>query len=267
MKIAILSDIHEGLNRKRSGADVFGLLQDWLDQHAPDVFIISGDMTSGPEKSLALLDRLQSGFPKTQVLYVHGNHDVYHEDAADAYTMLLQFDGNLGNGPVHLNEEWVVIGDGGWYDYTFGVEEFTDEQFSAGQFNDFTWPDKIHAHWPENDAEITARYLAKLENWLMANQEKNIILVSHFVPFAHFVQVKNDPAWDFFNAMMGSKGFGKLAEKYGVKKMIFGHIHTRYHEEYKGIDCICNPLGYFPHEWVHDSAQEEIGSTIKVIEI
>lgn len=267
MKIAILSDIHEGLNRKRSGADVFGLLQEWLDQHAPDVFIISGDMASGPEKSLALLNRLQSGFPKTQILYVHGNHDVYHEDATAAYNMLLQFVGNLGNGPVHLNEEWVVIGDGGWYDYTFGVEEYTAEQFSAGQFNDFTWPDKIHAHWPENDVAITERYLAKLENWLMANQEKNIILVSHFVPLAHFVQVKNDPAWDFFNAMMGSKGIGELAEKYGVKKLIFGHIHTRYHEEYNGIDCICNPLGYFPHEWIHDSAQEEIGSSIKVIEI
>ncbi|MGH2317839.1 metallophosphoesterase family protein [Planococcus sp. SE5232] len=82
MKIAILSDIHEGLNRKRSGADVFGLLQEWLDRHEPDVFIISGDMTSGPEKSLALLNRLQSSLSKTRVLYVHGNHDVYHEDAA-----------------------------------------------------------------------------------------------------------------------------------------------------------------------------------------
>jgi len=236
VKIAILSDIHEGLNRKRSGADILGLLQEWVDQHTPDVLLISGDMASGPKKSLA-------------------------------YNTLLQFDGNLGNNPVHLNKEWVVVGDGGWYDYTFGIEGFTDEQFSTGQFNDFTWPDKIHAHWNMNDAAITRQYLARLENWLMANQEKNIILVSHFVPFAHFVQIKNDPAWDFFNAMMGSRGIGELAEKYGVKKLIFGHIHTRYHEEYNGIDCICNPLGYFPHEWIHDSAQEEIGSTIKVIDI
>lgn len=197
-----------------------------------------------------------------QILYVHGNHDLYHEDSAKAYEKLLEFKGNLGNGPVHLNKDWIVIGDGGWYDYTFG-----EEQFSAGKFNDFTWPDKVHAHWQADDGAVTERYLTQLENWLMEHQGKNIILVSHFVPFERFVQVKNDPAWDFFNAMMGSKGVGELAEKYGVKKMIFGHIHTRYHEDYKGIDCICNPLGYFPHEWVHDSAQEEIGSAIKVIEI
>lgn len=267
MKIAILSDIHEGLNRKKSGADIFGLLNEWLAQHAPDVFIISGDMTAGPEKSLALLKRLQNGLPKLQILYVHGNHDLYHEDSVKAYDKLLEFQGNLGNGPVHLNKDWVVIGDGGWYDYTLGVDGFTEEQFSAGQFNGFTWPDKVHAHWPENDVAVTGGYLTKLENWLMEHHGKNVILVSHFVPFGHFVQVKNDPAWDFFNAMMGSAGIGGLAEKYGVKKLIFGHIHTKYHEEYKGIDCICNPLGYFPHEWIHDSAQEEISSTIKIIEI
>lgn len=267
MKIAVLSDIHEGLNRKKSGADIVGLLKAWLVQHAPEIFIISGDMTAGPEKSLALLNRLQTELPKLKILFVHGNHDLYHGDSAIAYDKLLEFEGNLGNGPVQLNEEWIVIGDGGWYDYTFGIEGFTEEQFSAGRFNDFTWPDKVHAHWPENDVAVTARYLTKLESWLAQHQDKNIILVSHFVPFAHFVQVKNDPSWDFFNAMMGSKGVGELAEKYGVKKLIFGHIHTRYHEDYRGIDCICNPLGYFPHEWISSSAPEEINSTIKIIEI
>ncbi|MBT2572041.1 metallophosphoesterase [Planococcus sp. ISL-110] len=267
MKIAILSDIHEGLNRKKSGADILGLLKDWLAQQAPDVFIISGDMTAGPEKSLALLNQLKNELPKIKILFVHGNHDLYHDDASSAYDKLLEFPGNLGNGPVDLGKDWVVIGDGGWYDYTFGVDGFTEEQFSAGQFNDFTWPDKIHAHWQEEDIAVTRHYLAKVERWLVEHQDKNIILVSHFVPFAHFVQVKNEPSWDFFNAMMGSAGIGGLAEKYDVKKLVFGHIHTRYHEQYKGIDCICNPLGYFPHEWTSDSAQAEISSTIKVIEI
>ena len=267
MKIAILSDIHEGLNRKKTGADIVGLLKESLAQHAPDVFIISGDVTAGPEKSLALLKRLQTELPDLQILFVHGNHDLYYEDSTNAYEKLLEFDGNLGNGPVHLNEEWIVIGDGGWYDYTFGIEGFTEQEFSTGRFNDFTWPDKVYAHWPENDVAITDKYLTKLENWLSWHQEKNIILVSHFVPFAHFVQVKNDLSWDFFNAMMGSKEIGGLAEKYAVKKMIFGHIHTRYHEEYRGIDCICNPLGYYPHEWSGNSAREEINSALKIIEI
>ncbi|EIM05241.1 hypothetical protein A1A1_17260 [Planococcus antarcticus DSM 14505] len=267
MKIAILSDIHEGVNRKKSGADILGLLKEWMIQHAPDVFIISGDMTAGPEKSLTLLTKLQSELSNINILYVHGNHDLYHSDSTIAYEKLLEFGGNLGNGPVQLNKDWVVIGDGGWYDYTFGIDGYTAEQFSVGSYNGFTWPDKVHAHWQKGDEAVTDRYLKQLENWLAEHQDKNIILVTHFVPFTHFVQVKEDPSWDFFNVMMGSAGLGELAEKYGVKKLVFGHIHTRYHEDYKGINCICNQLGYFPHEWSSDSAQEEIKSTIKVIEI
>src|SRR5690606_7408818 len=122
--------------------------------------------------------------PEIQILYVHGNHDLYHEDATAAYETLLKFAGNLGNGPVQLDEDWVVVGDGGWYDYSFGIDEFTKKQFSAGQYNNFTWPDKIHAHWPEADGDVTRNYLSKLEKWLAEQQGKNIILVCHFVPFA-----------------------------------------------------------------------------------
>jgi hypothetical protein len=65
------------------------------------------------------------------------------------------------------------------------------------------------------------------------------------VPFERYIQYKNDSEWDFFNAMMGSKQFGELAAKYGVQKYIFGHIHTRHHETYKGIEMICNPPDTF----------------------
>ncbi|MED4202917.1 metallophosphoesterase [Neobacillus mesonae] len=267
MRIAVLSDIHEGLNRKNTGADIMAILKNWITSHPPEVFVIGGDMTAGPEKSLNLLNQLQNACPDTRLLFVNGNHDVYSENSKAAHEILLQFPGNLGNGPVELNPDWVVIGDGGWYDYTFGVEGFTEEQFSKGKFNDFTWPDKSYAHWPKSDQAETTRYLEKLEGWLRDYQGKNIIMVTHVVPFSRFILKKNDPSWDFFNAMMGSARFGELALKYGVKKYIFGHIHTRYHEQHNGIDIVCNPLGYYPHEWNSATAEEEIFSTIKVLEI
>ncbi|RFB12556.1 hypothetical protein DZB84_18945 [Bacillus sp. HNG] len=267
MKIAILSDIHEGLNRKNTGMDIMPHLLKWIEINSPEVFIIGGDMTAGPRKSLDLLNQLQEEFPTMKLLFAHGNHDIYHEDSKSAYDMLLEFPGNLGNGPVELNDNWVVIGDGGWYDYSFGIEGYTDEQFSVGTFNDFTWPDKTSAHWPSSDQCETKRYLEKLEGWLKENEGKNMIMVTHVVPFSRYIQVKNEPGWDFFNAMMGSKHFGELADKYQVKKYIFGHIHTRYHEHYKGIEIICNPLGYYPHEWKSANAEEEIFSTIKLVEI
>ncbi|MCM3567268.1 metallophosphoesterase [Neobacillus mesonae] len=267
MKIAVLSDIHEGLNRKKTGADMMGVLKKWITSHSPDVFIISGDMTAGPEKSLNLLLQLQQSCPQTKLLFVNGNHDVYAEDSKSAYQTLLQFPGNLGNGPVELNDHWVVIGDGGWYDYSLGIEGFTQEQFSIGTFNDFTWPDKTYAHWLRPDQEETNQYLEKLESWLEKYQGKKVIMVTHFVPFSRFLFIKNDLSWDFFNAMMGSARFGELAVKYGVKKYIFGHIHTRYHEQSHDMEIICNPLGYYPDEWNSDDAEEEIFSTIKVLEI
>ncbi|MCM3125685.1 MULTISPECIES: metallophosphoesterase [unclassified Mesobacillus] len=267
LKIAILSDIHEGLNRKNTGTDIMTVLKRWIEAHLPDVFILSGDMTAGPKKTLDLLNQLQSDFPQTRVLFVHGNHDIYYEDSKTSYEILLEFPGNLGSGPIELNNDWVIIGDGGWYDYTFGVKGYTREQFALGKFNKFTWPDKLYANWPGQDQDETERYCEKLEGWLSAYSGKNIIMVTHFVPFPKFVIYKDDPSWDFFNAMMGSSRFGELAVKYGVKKYIFGHIHRRYHEQYKGMEIICNPLGYYPHEWDCESVEEEIFSRVKVIEI
>jgi putative phosphoesterase len=267
MKISILSDIHEGLNRKNTGTNLMEILTKWIVTHSPDVFIISGDMTAGPEKSLARLQMLQDECKKTKFLFVHGNHDIYHEDSNSAYEKLLQFSGNLANGPIELANDWVVIGDGGWYDYSFGIKGFSEQVFAEGAFGDFTWPDMKFAHWQGNDPQETDRYVAKLEEWLKKYQEKKIIFVTHVVPFARYVHYKEDNAWDFFNAMMGSERFGQLALKYKVKKYIFGHIHTRYHEVYEGIEMICNPLGYYPNEWNMSSAEEEITSTIKTIEI
>lgn len=267
MKIAILSDIHEGINRKKTQESLMDILKNWISAHSPDVFIIAGDMTAGANKSLAKLNELQDHSFKTKILFVHGNHDVYHEDSKEAYEVLLQFQGNLGNGPVELNEDWVVIGDGGWYDYSFGIPNVREEEFALGTYEGFTWPDKTYAHWPHSDTEETSEYIAKLENWLEQYANKKLIFVTHFVPFKKFIQFKNDLSWDFFNAMMGSTRFGELAEKYHIEKYIFGHIHTRYHETYKGIEVICNPLGYYPHEWTYQTAEEEITSTIKIVEI
>jgi putative phosphoesterase len=267
MRISILSDIHEGLNRKNTGANLMDILAKWIAAHSPDIFIICGDMTAGPEKSLARLQKLQADCKNTKFLFVHGNHDIYHEDSDWAYKKLLQFSGNLGNGPVELPNDWVVIGDGGWYDYSFGIAGFSDQAFAEGTFGDFTWPDKKFAHWQAADELVTIQSIMKLEEWLKKYRKKKIILVTHMVPFGRFIQSKGDDSWDFFNAMMGSRRFGELALKYGVKKYIFGHIHTRYHEIYEGVEMICNPLGYYPNEWNSASAEVEIVSTIKTIEI
>lgn len=267
MKIAVLSDIHEELNRKKTGADIMALIEQWLTVHRPDIFIIAGDIAGDPDRALELLEGLQAVVPDIRLLFVNGNHDIYASDSQEAYDKLLAFPGNLGNGPVELDGDWVVIGDGGWYDYSFGVEGHSEEEFAAGVYKDYHWPDMRHAHWPRSDIEETRISLAKLEGWLQQYEGKNIIMVTHVIPFHHYLRVKNIGSWDFFNAMMGSVRYGELALKYGVKKYIFGHIHLRYHDWHEGIEVICNPLGYYPSEWHADSPKEEIFSAIKIVEI
>ncbi|WP_088008273.1 metallophosphoesterase [Indiicoccus explosivorum] len=267
MKLAILSDIHEGLNRKNTETSIMAALNRWIAANRPDVFLIAGDMTAGPEKSLKLLEQLQADFPAVRVLFVHGNHDVYAADSQKAYETLLAFRGNLGNGPAELGGGWVAVGDGGWYDYSFAIDGYDEADFERGTFGSFTWPDKLHARWPESDIGRTELYAEKLERQLRAHVGKKVILVTHTVPFRQFVQVKGDPSWDFFNAMMGSARYGELAERYGVKKVVFGHIHTRYRQEHNGIDAICSPLGYFPHEWGSASPDEEIASAVTLVEL
>lgn len=134
MKVAILSDIHEDYNRYQTETSILAIVEKWITNNSPEVFVISGDITSRPKTALHSLNQLQENCPKTKLLYVHGNHDVYHEDSVEAYNILAKFPGNLGNGPVHINNDWVIIGDGGWYDYSYGLTEYTEEQFIKGNF-------------------------------------------------------------------------------------------------------------------------------------
>ncbi|EKN68322.1 metallophosphoesterase [Schinkia azotoformans] len=202
------------------------LLNNWLDANQPDVFIISGDMTAGPEKSLNLLNQLQNSNLQIKIIFVHGNHDVYYGDSTQAYEILLKFPGNLGNGPIKLDDNWVVIGEGGWYDYTFGMKDYNAEHYALGTFGNFTWPDKTYANWPMDDQNLTDYYVEKIEKWLQEYEGKNIIMVTHYE---------------------------------GKNIIMVTH--------YEGIEIICNPLGYYPHEWNHSSPEKEIHSTIKVIVI
>ena len=96
-----------------------------------------------------------------------------------------------------------VIGRSQWLDWRFIKWHYTDEEFTR----------------------ICARRLQQhLERIHDAVEE--IVCVTHHVPFAELVVVKEEPGWDFANAFVGSSLLGQVMLAYPkVKVAICGHTH------------------------------------------
>ena len=69
----------------------------------------------------------------------------------------------------------------------------------------------------------------------------------HFVPHQDFLY--DHPYFQRFNAFLGSQAFHQLFVKYGVKDVVFGHLHHRHYSRViDGVRYHMRPLGYI-REW------------------
>ena len=68
--------------------------------------------------------------------------------------------------------------------------------------------------------------------------------MTHYVPSSEFVSYTGDRTWDSNNSFMGSIHYQRLAEEYGVSKVIFGHTHSTHNKVVNGVSYHCNPIGY-----------------------
>jgi 3',5'-cyclic AMP phosphodiesterase CpdA len=138
LKIGILSDIHVDIDHRQPDGVIQGLVETIQDRHV-DLMIIAGDVANDYELTLRALETIEDA-SGVQCFFVPGNHDIWNEkhpelNAWDTYEALKQFSGNLCNGPRELENDWVVIGDLGWYDYSFGSREYTTEEFDRMKIN------------------------------------------------------------------------------------------------------------------------------------
>ena len=67
---------------------------------------------------------------------------------------LKEHPGNLAAGPVSLSGDWVVVGDVGWYDYAFGDERYSREEFDRMKIGERLWQDKVKAVWGRPTVEM-----------------------------------------------------------------------------------------------------------------
>ena len=270
MKLGILSDIHVDLE----DSDPQKLLQGMVEaikEFQVEIMIIAGDVANDFEVTLRFLRQLEVT-AGVCCLFVPGNHDIWNEKHPDktaweTYRGLEKFSGNLTRGPVELTDQWVVIGDLGWYDFSFGSPEYTTAEYDRMEINGRLWQDKIKAAWGKSTIEMHQYFYRKLEKQLDSYRHKSIILVTHVLPIIEFTVQPPDKMWHYLNAFLGSRQYGELALKYAVKYSISGHVHYRRQVKYDDTTFICNCLNY-ASQWIdNDDPLVEIKKAFKTIEI
>ncbi|HOO33570.1 MAG TPA: metallophosphoesterase [Thermotogota bacterium] len=269
MKIAILSDIHFDINYSEQDSLEEALIRK-LKEDQPEYFIIAGDLSNDYKKSLYHLDKIQNE-SGVKLLFVPGNHDLWNIENDDKstsyiYEKLREFGGNLCGNPVQLNERWTVVGDILWYDYSFADSKFSFEDLSTGKYAERNWKDKEYISWEMDDVRVTEGFRKKIDDQLLKNKGKNIILVSHMLSHNEFT-VKNQDLWKYFNGYLGSSRYTELIRNHdSVRYSIMGHVHYRKEYVDHGVRYLCNCLNY-RKEWTYEKAADELELAMKYIEI
>ncbi len=272
MKIGILSDIHVDINFTDKDIITPSICNNIKD-NALDMIIIAGDVASNYKLILTTLEEIekQTNIP---CLYVPGNHDIWVENypektSWEIYELLKSYPHNLANGPYVINNDWVVIGDLGWYDFSFGdSNKYSFDDFSNMKYEERVWQDSIKAVWNKSTQDMHRYFMDKLEKQLKMYQNKNIIVVTHVLPIIDFTVQPPSPMWEYMNAFLGSSEYGELILKYpNVKYAVSGHVHYRKQVKLNNTEFICNCLGYQSEWYKNENAEVEVDKALMTISI
>lgn len=192
---------------------------------------IAGDLSNDLKGiSLPVVQELQTLLP---VSFHLGNHDMLglSEDTIQAYPpQLISF----------AHRQMIALA--GWYDYGFSPEKDLRKNLAA---KNLYWFDRKLTR-VGSDPEITKRELHTLEQLLKAHPAVDLVAL-HFVP--HPDLVVDHPYFHRFNGFLGSPAFHELFVRYGVRDVVYGHLHHRHKaRKIDGVTYHSRPLGY-SREW------------------
>ena len=228
-RIGFMSDLH--LDSNQFGHFELKTLKEVLKKERSDHLHIAGDLSNDLTNiSLPFIEDLTQELPTSFNL---GNHDMLglSEQEISSYDFQIQQFGQTK-----------LVSFSGWYDYSFVPEKSKEEHLITK--NNFWFDRRLDREL--DDPSLTAHSLLQLEK-LLASLDGPIIIALHFVPHQDFLY--DHPYFQRFNAFLGSQAFHQLFVKYGVKDVIFGHLHHRHHSRViDGVRYHMRPLGYI-REW------------------
>ena len=258
MRIGFISDLHIDIN---AAYPVMTMLEKTCQEQELNMLVIAGDVSETPDRTIAAVKNLQerlSADTNCRVCYVPGNHDMWNKNCPEKSTQQIAeaYEEDplcLAGGKVFLAGDYALIGDIGWYDYSFASPQYSRAELEGMQISGRTWQDKLFNRWTGDNAGQMRRSLERLRGAMEAaalqyGREKKLIAVTHMLPVREFCVPETQKDWGFFNAFLGGEAIGDLLKEYPVRFSVCGHVHYRKRLERDGITWICPCLGYH-NEW------------------
>lgn len=198
MKIYSISDLHLDIFNTKP-MDIFGpVWHDYLDKIIDswnslvtdeDVVVLAGDLSWAMKLEDAEKDFEFLTKLKGKKIIIRGNHDYWWSSLSKVRSKLPENVYALQNDAIKIGK-YIFCGNRGWL-------------IPEGKFN------------TEENQKIYAREVIRLELSLksakkLQTENEEIIFITHYPPFNNKVEPSE---------------YTKLLEKYGVKKVVFGHLH------------------------------------------
>jgi predicted phosphodiesterase len=242
MKIRLLSDLHlegrQGYHNK---------VHEWAQHLDDDVLVLAGDIAVGPmQVQLAIEYFKRQGFP--EIIYVPGNHELYHHSRADFET--LKVHARRGGAHVLDANEVIKIGDvsffGGTLWTSFKNGDHLVRATASRNINDF----RVIAEWHVNDAQEEYQRQIEFIKTVYRQTEGKKVIVTHFLPAQACVaeRYKTKGVEFLLNSYFANYLDDWISTLSEDTVWLFGHTHDSM--DFKIGDCrlVSNPLGYAREE-------------------
>ncbi len=282
MRLVITSDLH--FNHPRWG-ELCGPAIAQMNQSGAEGVAVVGDTAAADgddlERCLELFD-----LPGPR-LFVAGNHELWTKgpDSYDIYHR--QLPGRLAKMGWHyldqapyVADQWAVVGNIGWYDYSFappalGIpQRFYQHKISPGaaaRLDEFAhlrpqgedvgqvardtvarWNDGKFVKLGRSDEQFLQELLVNLRGQLESlAQVPRVVALIHHLPFRELLPPPHSAQWDFAKTYLGSAQIGTLLQEFAnVREVFCGHSHLPLQRRVGRIDAASLGGGYRQKKWV-----------------
>lgn len=265
MNIGFISDLHIDIN---AGYGVKEALARVCHEKNITQLYIAGDISNSAVMTLDFIDEFYWKH-NINIFSIFGNHDYY--DVRGDFNEMRELAKVF---PIILPNGMGIMGDTGWYDYSWAMGGATGKIRKGKTPSGSTWPDHRFIKWPDDVEGDPACWftkqniisLNKQNDWLnLHNVEKKIVML-HMVP--HYTFLEQGLDYRYTNAFFGSEPIANFLDEVKPEYCFFGHTHFTRDIERDGTHYICRPLGYADAgEWGNRSAYERIDMLMYVMEI